>query len=243
MPRRERRRERRRLRALAEAHDISALFPSVRLRSEAVEAFAERVALELDPADPRVPADRVEEGVVLLDESERRRIVDDWAGRYPDRWAGLCGAVGDVALTERVVVASAVRGAISERRPVARNLVVPLDDGTLQPSPCAAVALVLAPPLVWTRDDALLVARAASRTRDMGRRFEEAMELADAQVADRHVERVQVLAARLARQLPVAQLPRASATLAEGCSRLAQDVALARAVACTLLAVYAGQAR
>src|SRR5712691_3002772 len=116
LPRRERRRRRVALRALAEAHDISALFPGVRPRDDVLDAFAARVARELDPDDPSVPPSRVEEGVVLLDERERRRIVDAWTSKYPDRWSSLCTAAGHVALTERAVVASAVRGMISERR-------------------------------------------------------------------------------------------------------------------------------
>jgi hypothetical protein len=122
MPRRQRRAQRRSLDALGEAHDISALFPWVRARDDVVIAFAKRVARELDPNDPRVPPERVEEGVALLDDRECRRIVDEWANKYPDRWTSLSGAAGDVALLERVVVASAVRGAISERRPTGRGL-------------------------------------------------------------------------------------------------------------------------
>jgi hypothetical protein len=238
MPRRQRRRHRRSLLALAEAHDISALFPWVRPRNAVVEAFAERVALELDPRDPRVPVARVEEGVALLDESERRRIVADWAHRYPDRWSRLCAAVGDVALTERVVVSSAVRGAISERRPVPRGLVTALEDGALSRSPCAALALVLAPPLVWTLDDAALVARAGGGTRNAPF-FDVAEDLARERVQEWHVERVQWLADRLAGQLPVAGLPRASQILADACRRVGGDDATAGAVAAVLLAAYA----
>jgi hypothetical protein len=238
MPRRQRRRHRRSLVALAEAHDISALFPRVRPRDEVVEAFAQRVALELDPGDQRVPAGRVEEGVALLDDSERRRIVDDWASRYPDRWSSLCAAVGDAALTERAVVASAVRGAISERRPVALGPVAMLEDGALSRSPCAALALVLVPPLVWSRDDAILVSAAAAK-RSPQPFFDAAEELAGEHAEEWHVRRVQALAERLGAQLPIPGLPRASRTLGEGCRRVVADEAAAHGVAAVLLATYA----
>lgn len=238
MPRRQRRRHRQSLLALAEAHDISALFPWVRPRDAVVEAFAQRVALELARGDPRVPPGRVEEGVALLDDSERRRIVDDWASDYPDRWSSLCTAAGDVALTERTVVASAVRGAISERRPVPRGPVAMLEDGRLSGSPAAALALVLAPPLVWSRDDAILLCAAAA-DRSPQPFFDAAEELATEHVDEWHAQRVQTLAERLAAQLPITGLSRASRTLMEGCRRVDADEAVAYGVAAVLLAAYA----
>jgi hypothetical protein len=127
LPRRVRRGRKRELDGLAETHDVSALFPCVRPRDSVFDAYAERVASTLDSADPRVPINAVEEGIGLLAEAERRRIVDDYVSAYPDRWESACAAVGDSSLVRRAFVASAVRGAISERRPVPRELVARTD--------------------------------------------------------------------------------------------------------------------
>ena len=106
LPRRARRHRRRELDGLAEIHDVSALFPSLRPLDSVFEAYAEQVAAALDPADPSVPIDAVVEGVELLDEVERSRILDEWVRAYPDRWASVCSAVGDISLVERAFVAS-----------------------------------------------------------------------------------------------------------------------------------------
>lgn len=240
LPSRERRRRAGELRALAEAHDVSALFPDVRPRDPVVLAYAEQVAATLPEADPRVPVDLVERGLALLSEEERRRIPRDWASRYADRWASVCAAAGDTALVERIFAASAVRGAISERRPVPRGLCEVLEDGRLRRSPCAAVALVVAPPIVWARDDALITLSAVSVPASVDRVawFRRVEAMAAGVVAEEHVERVRAAAARITDQLPIEGLPRTSATLAEGCARIAEDGQAAAGVAGVLLAAY-----
>jgi len=114
LPRRARRHRRRELDGLAEIHDVSALFPSVRPLDSVFEAYAEQVAL--DPADPSVPIDAVVEGVELLDEVERSRILDEWVRAYPDRWASVCSAVGDISLVE--VTVQVGKGPLAGRRTV-----------------------------------------------------------------------------------------------------------------------------
>lgn len=239
MPRRQRRIHRRSLLALAEAHDIAALFPRVRPRDDVLDAFAERVARELDSVDQSVAPNRVEEGVALLDEWERRRIVDEWTGKYPDRWASLCRAAGDVALTERVVVASAVRGAISERRPAPRGVLALLEALPPPMSRCGVLGVALAPPLLWDRDDAILVAGAAGSPRDPQRFLAIAHELGNARVEEWHVERVRQLAGRIENDLPFAGLPRASAMLEAGCCETREEEDAAVGLAGFLLASYA----
>jgi hypothetical protein len=239
MPRRRRRRHRRELDALGEAHDLSALFPRVRPRDDVLDAFAERVARELDPDDPTVPPSWVEEGVALLDDRERRRIVDEWTSRYPDRWSSLCGAAGDVRLTERVVVASAVRGAISERRPASRDLLAMLEPMPLPKSPCGVLGMVLTPPLIWDRDDAIVVARITGSPHDPQRFLATAHELGNARVEEWHVGRVRELAERVEDELPIEQLPRASALLEAGCCETREEQDAAVGLAGFLLASYA----
>ena len=240
LPRRARRRRRRELDGLAETHDVSALFPSVRPRDSIFEAYAERVATALDPADPSVPIDAVIQGVELLDEAERGRIVNDWVRVYPDRWASVCSAVGDVSLVEAAFVASAVRGAISERRPVPRALLALFEGGKLRRSPAAALGLVFAPALIWNRDAATVFRQ------DMGRAehltptdFNRAISLAYGYVGDEQVDLVGVRSQRLARELPVADLPTASDTLSRGCEIVNSNDASASELAALLLVAYA----
>jgi hypothetical protein len=240
MRRRDARRHAWQLQALGELHDISALFPTVRPRDDVISGFAEGVAAQLEGPDPRVPVEHVEAGLALLDTRERRRIVAAWARRYPDRWVSVCAAVGDVALAERTLVASAVRGAISERRAYPLDAFADLDDGALSESPCAALALVLPPPLVWERDDAILVREAVQAgVTELARRYDAAEAAASRRVRRVHVSRVRVHAARLASRLPVDRYPCAASTLANGCGEVARHEEFARAVAAALLAVYA----
>ena len=218
---------------------MAILFPRVRPRDDVVEAFAERVARELSAGAMQIPPDLVEEGVALIGEAERRRIVAELRDRYPDRWKSLSAAAGDEALTERAVVASAVRGAVVERRPVHRARLEMIEAMPLPASPCGALALVLEPPLVWDRDDAIILAGIAASARDTQRFLTQAHGLADARVEEWHVERVRELADRVLQQLPIQGLPRASAMLAEGVREVDEDEVAARWAASLLLALYA----
>jgi hypothetical protein len=176
----------------------------------------------LDPADPRVPIHAIEAGIELLDEAERRRIVDDWASAYPHRWESLCGAVGDSSLVARAFVASAVRGGISERRTVPRELVALFEGRELRDSPVAALGIVLPAPLVWARDAVTLLRRETGRRKQFSSaQLEDAIAVALDYVGDEQVERVSVRSGRLARELPIPELPTASETLSRGCKIVA----------------------
>ena len=240
LPRRVRLARRRELDGLTEAHDVSALFPSVRPRDADFEGYAAREAAALDPGDPRVPVEAIEEGVGMLENGERRRIVDDWACSYADRWKSLCAAVGDVTLVGRAFVASAVRGAISERRPVPRALVAPFESGKLRRSPAAALGLVLGPPLVWDLDAAIHFCHAVGSPKALSpRKVDRALAQARECVGDDQVGRVRALTKRLRRELPIAGLPTASDTLSRGCELVTSDGPLASELAALLLVAYA----
>ena len=218
---------------------MAILFPRVRPRDDVVEAFAERVARELSAGAMQIPPERVEEGVALIGEVERRRIVAELRDRYPDRWESLSAAAGDEALTERAVVASAVRGAVVERLPVRRGRLEMVEAMPVPASPCGVLALVLEAPLVWDRDDAIILAGVVGTAPDPQRFLTQAHGLADARVEDWHVGRVRELAERVLQQLPVQGLPRASAMLAEGVREVDEDEVAARWTAGLLLALYA----
>ena len=215
------------------------VFPRVRPRDDVVAAFAEQVARELSAGATRIPPECVEEGVALIGEAERRRIVAELRDRYPDRWKSLFAAAGDEALTERAVVASAVRGAVVERLPLLRGPLEMIEAMPLPASPCGALALVLEAPLVWDRDDAIILAGVAGSARDPQRFLEQAHGLAHARVEEWHVERIRELALRVLQQLPAQGLPRASAMMAEGVREVGEDEVAARWTTSLLLALYA----
>lgn len=213
----ERRHRRRELHALGEVHDLALLFPFVRPKGTAIEVFADRLAAEMgdEPRDS-TPAE-VAEGVRLLSRGERRRLIRSWAGLYPDRWRKVCSEVGDAALAERTLLASAVRAAVADRIVCPPVVVAGLEDGALERSPGAALALAIAPRAVWSYEDVLAPEEPA--------------------VTGQHIARVRVQARRLRRRLPFDGLPRASATLVRGCELVVDDAA-ATGVAALLLDAY-----
>ena len=83
-----------RVQALAEARQLALLFPSVRLSSAPVLVFAERVAAELGDED-ELPKHVLDEGLRLVDESERRRLVEEWSRDFPDRWQSVVHTAAD----------------------------------------------------------------------------------------------------------------------------------------------------
>ena len=112
------------------------------------------------------------------------------------------------------------------------------ENGDFSGSPCAALALVLAPPLVWDREDALLAKHHVGVATLHGDLPSKVEAYAAARVDERHVARLRAVSDRLRRQLPIEGLPTASATLADGCARVAADAQLAEGVACLLLVAY-----
>lgn len=213
----ERRHRGRELHVLGEVHDLALLFPFVRPKGTAIEAFADRVAAEMgdEPRDS-TPAE-VAEGVRLLSVGERVGLIHSWAGRYPDRWRKICSVVEDAALAEQTLLSSAVRAAIADRIVCPSAVVAELEDGALEGSPGAALAFAIAPCAVWS--------------------YEEALGSEDPPVRRQHVARVRAQARRLRRRLPFDGLPRASAMLVRGCDLVADDD-VAAGVAELLLDAY-----
>jgi len=216
----ERRHRARELHALGEVHDLALLFPFVRPKGMAIEAFADRLAAEMGDEPRHTTPGEVAEGVRLLSAGERRRLIGSWVDRYPDRWRKVCSEVGDAALAERTLLASAVRAAVVDRIVCPPVVVAGLDDGKLERSPGAALALALATGAhaVWS--------------------YEEALGPEEPTVTVEHIARVRAQARRLRRRLPFDGLPRASATLVRGCELVAHDAAAAAGVAELLLEAY-----
>jgi hypothetical protein len=119
---------------------------------------------------------------------------------------------------EHALVASAVRAAVADRVVCPSGVAAELEDGSLERSPAAALALALSPPAVWS--------------------YEEVLDPHASPVAARHIERVRVQADRLGRRLPFDGLPCASSILYSGCDLVAADDGAAAAVADMLLDGY-----
>jgi hypothetical protein len=231
--------ERRRLEALEEAQGLGALFPMLRPRGDAIAAFADRVADELGAHDGEIPEERVDEGLEHVDEAERRRLVAAYSDGYPGPWRSLCAEVGDRALTERALVASAVRAAIGERRLPPRGVLEEVEEEeAVLDSPANVLAFLLSPANVWSIEDAVVAGDAAEGL-DVGPEwFEVVDEIAETRLERAHPERVRKLARHIARRLPLKGLPRVSALLAEGCKEVERDPALAEELAVMLLSTY-----
>ena len=215
-----------RVQALAEAREVALLFPDVRIESQLVRAFAERVAAEL-AASAQVPDAALEEGVCLLSREETRALVEAWSAVYPDRWASLCHTAADAVAAERELVKGAVAAEIYERLPTPRELLIELELVELSPPP--ALAFVLPPQFVWAYDEA----RAAAVARP-----DQIDEIAAALGRFAHVERLRRLAGFLRKESPFAGFPRATATLLEACDEVARDVPFCRAVSTLCLLAY-----
>jgi hypothetical protein len=222
--------------ALGEAEAIAALFPAVRAHGAAIEVFLDE--LVAGPDDLAVDDSRLGEGVALLEAAERRRLVDSWARPYADRWASLTRAASDTAAAERALIVGALRMGVDERRRVPRDIVEVLEDGQLRRSPFAALALVLPPMFVWSRDEAAAAFAAASGRRKLADRLRAVEDVAYALASFDHIRRTRRLVGRLAAELPFAGLPVASETLAGPCREVELDDTSARTATAAILIAY-----
>jgi hypothetical protein len=232
------RNEEARAQALREAESIAWMFPCVRPAGPAVEAFVDQKAVEHPTGN--VSDGELREGLELLDEQERRRVVALWSDPYADRWASLTFAAGDVGAAERALIVGSLRAAIAERQSTPRELVAPLEGGALRRSPFAALSTVLPPGLVWSIDEARAAHVAASHRR-MRAGMDAVEGVAYALMTFTHIQRTSALTARLARELPIAGLLEASRTLSDACEELERSLDASRAATAALLIAYVQQ--
>jgi hypothetical protein len=228
---------RRRLDALGEAHDLGALFPFLRPRGRAVEAFADRLARELGGDDLLVTS--VAPGLEHIGSREQRRLVTAYAERFAGPWETLCADVGDCATAERALVVGALRAAVADRLLPPRGVLEEVERAEdAIDTPEKALLFILPPNAVWSLLDAIEAAEATGP--DAGR-LEQARAIDDVaaeRLDEEHALRVQGLARHIARGLPLVGLPRTSALLADACKAVALDRELAAELAVYLLAAY-----
>lgn len=121
--------------------------------------------------------------------------------------------------------------ALLEWLPLAQGDVGFLERGE-SAEPVAALGLVLRPPTIWSPVEALAARCRAYDTAGLER-------YAAGRVAALHVRRVRRMATRIARQLPLTGLPRASEIVASGCATVIADEALCANAAAMQLVRYA----
>jgi hypothetical protein len=166
--------------------------------------------------------------------------VAAWAEPYEDRWASLTRASGDAEAAERALVTGALLVGVLERAPTPRDLLELVDRAQLR-VPSLALALVVPPGLVWSRDEAGAAVAASEGRRRALDRDRAVAGVASALVTFDHVRRLRGLAERVAGELPVPGLPAASELLAVGCRDVELDVDAARQVLAALLLAYVQQ--
>jgi hypothetical protein len=101
---------------LAWVHELGRWFPFLRPGGPEFARFAERAADELGRRGDDMPTGSIEEGLALLSDIERARLVRAFADCHPDQWKAVTADLGDDALARRALVAGAVRAAIADRR-------------------------------------------------------------------------------------------------------------------------------
>lgn len=223
--------------ALAELQNAAALIPALRPRGVDVLAFAGREADELGENDGYVPDRVVGEGFPLVDTVDRAQIVACFAEADPEAWARAAD-LGEAA--ERELVASAIRGAVCDRRPVARTHLVLIEvEEDLPAEVGVRLGLVLPSGAVWGFPDA----EAVLPQLPPGFLWRRVWEPRDGPLFDRvetwHADRVRLLCDALARHLPLPSLPRASRIVGADCEAVLADDEQARRTAATLLLSHA----
>lgn len=210
--------------ALRQAEAIAFFFPAVRARGTEVDALVK----ELTGADPS----RLAEACDDLPEAERRRIVDSWTTRHPDRWSIIVGQVRDVRAAERALVVGALRAAVGDARPCDPAGLAEIE-AAQDVHPGNALAAVIQPATVWEYELAVEAAAAAG-TADRER--------AIAAIGFRHFARCRgPLLARVAwvrEQLPFQPFPRASKALRDGCDLVAASPRFGKELGCAVLEGY-----
>lgn len=215
-----------RTQARVEARQVAVLFPSVRPRASEALALVDRLARELGDGE-ELDESALAAAASAIEERESRRLVDEWAAVYPDRWSSLAHAAANVQAAELELVKGALEAAVHERLSTPLALVMELELAEL--SPCPALALLIPPQFVWSYDEARVAAVTLPDRID---------DVAAALGRFEHVERMRALGGRLSRELPFPGFPRTSALVAEACRAAEGDLEFARAVATLSLAAY-----
>lgn len=225
--------------ALAQIHDLPQFFPLLRPRGDTFAEFAEAAAASLGAQVTPVSAVIIEDGLRYVPALERQRLARAYETRHPDFWRMFRPPAGGRHVAARVLAAGAVRIAVDERRPRPRADIAALEDMPDEDHRLNALVAIVNAGWVWTIDEGWAAAAAPSMPARTPAWLRSVEEHAARLVEPAHVDRVQVLSARVAAQLPEPGLPRASFRLSEACDLVAGDETSACRLATLLLVAYA----
>jgi hypothetical protein len=214
--------------------NAAAFVPMLRPAGAAVLAFAAGAAEELGENDGSVPGAVVKRALALVEPDDRAQIIRCFAEAEPGTWR-RCRQLVDHA--ERELVASAIRGAICDRRPIPRTQLLVIEHSKwLPPSAALRLGVVLPSGAIWSIADV----EAVLPELPQGFLWQEVREPREGPLLERvddwHVARIRLLCDALERHLPIMSLPRASRiVLADSRKVLANDTTARRAAAALLL--------
>jgi hypothetical protein len=224
------------------AQNLARCFPELRPSGAEVIAFADETAALLGEDDFHVPSDLLVEGLERVEQTERRRLVELFAGDQPMGWRTLVADFrGNRVAAEQALVRGAIKWLICERRDRPRSVLASLEaDHPLPRTPGALVALVLEPSYLWSIVEASAVPASVPLLVDDDLSWLKTAEsIARDRVTQAHVDRVRMLLQPFATQLPIRSLPRASRVLAADVERVRRAAGAAEAAAGLLLVGYA----
>jgi len=241
-PRRERRHRATGLYVVGGTNESATFFPAVRPCDDVVTAYARRSVPEFD-ARASVTTWIVGEGLKLLDRGERQSIVDSWRVPHRDSRASMIADGGCDVLISGAIVTGAARVALLEWLPLSHTDLAVYEGGLFRECPANALTLLVRPPTIWSTDEAVIAEGLFPRSPEFEpARFEALEQHAHGRLEREHLARLRDAVAKIEAQLPVEGLPLASATVAAGCSVIADDDERCAAIAARQLVRYATSA-
>jgi hypothetical protein len=224
--------------ARAAATTVFALANEQPLLRPASSTAAVRIAAALPIDTERVPKAVVEELIAGISEGEARRFAGLADQLAPPAWRALVSAVGAEHAREPLL-AGVATAALSELLPPPRWLVV-MREATVEraPGPLNVLASLLHPESVWSKEEAG-AAQALAGPRAPERAVEAVFSFARTELARWRLERVRLIAAPLARLLPLAGAPRTSDHLLKAIELVRRSRRGPEELCCLLLLTYA----
>jgi hypothetical protein len=199
---------------------------------------AVRVAAALPIDTEQVPKALVEELMAGISEAEARRLAGLADQLAPPAWRALVSAVGAEHAGEPLL-AGVATAALSELLPPPRWLVVMREaTADMAPGPLNVLASLLHPESVWSKAEAD-AAQGLAGPLAPERAVEAVFSFARAELARWRLERVRLIAAPLARLLPLADAPRTSGDLLKAIELVRRGSRAPEELCCLLLLTYA----
>ena len=199
---------------------------------------AARIAAALPIDTEQVPKALVEELMAGISEAEARRLAGLADQLAPPAWRALVSAVGAEHAGEPLL-AGVATATLSELLPPPRWLVV-MREATAEtaPGPLTVLASLLHPESVWSKEEAD-AAQALADPLPPEHAVEAVFSFARTELARWRLERVRLIAAPLARLLPLADAPRTSRDLLKAIELVRRGRRAPEELCCLLLLMYA----